>query len=160
MRAVGTVIVGLCLGLGLVGCGVPDAPRPTPTPATRPTMQLGCFRPVEAVPGSQTPPITARAADDAARAFYRMNGVTLAQSSDATGVAVPVPARDVRSLLIRRSDYGVAGSDVLAGRAVWLLGYTVGKTEPWSTFRPDATVYIFIDAQNAAPLIGCQAPPG
>ncbi len=111
-------------------------------------MQFGCFRPMDAVPGSQTPRISQLAAEDAARAFYRLNGVTLAQSSD------------VRSLTILHSDYGAAGSDVLAGRAVWLLGYTVGETEPWSTFRPDATVYLFVDAGNAAPVIGCQSPPG
>src|SRR5262245_17472328 len=151
----------LIVCLGLVACGQPLPP--TPVPSAPPPLTLGCFRSIDAAPGAGTPPVAQESADASARSYYAMNGATLADDTDATGATIPRPPIEARYLSIRASDYGssgqgrAGGADPLRGRDAWLLGYVVAQATPWSPYRSGATVYLLLDARNAAPILGCVA---
>ena len=148
-------VIVAAFGLALVACGV----AATPTPNERSSMQLGCFRPLEAGPLTAAPAIDQRRAEGVARDYFEAKlGAILARDTDANGIQQPRPPLDARTFLIARSPYG-QDLDPLRGRAVWLFGFTVERVTVWSTIRPGMTVYLLVDAQTAVPLLDCTTAP-
>lgn len=112
------------------------------------------------------PRVSEEPAVNSARTYFRVNSVPLAQDVDAIGTIIPQPPMEARYLSILGSDYSSSGqvggggrADPLAGRDVWLPGYTMQQVEPWSAFRPGAAVYLPVDAHNAAPVLGRTTRP-
>lgn len=130
----GAILLGATM---LIACG--RTPTPTPTIALH-QGSLACFGNLDTGTPTATPQISRAQAEAAVRASYASSrkNVTLGQIVDARYAGIV--ASGVR--------HPQTGADELAGRAVWLIGFSDGTDRR----------YALIDASSGQFLSGCGGP--